>query len=344
MPAEPTTNVISLADRTRRSATPRARRQPRPRPQPVAPMGAPLAAIVESWRLALEEANKSPRTIEAYIGAAETLLRYLRGHDLPLDTEGVQAAHIRACLKAELDRTSPVSAHKVYRGLSVFWKWIAAEGERTGESPMTNVEAPTVTKKVKPPLTEEEISALLKACSGSSFTDRRDTAIIRILIDNGMRVSGLAGLRYVPDNPQRNDVWPSRHQLRIRLKGGDEHIAPIGKRAAAALDRYLRMRAGNRYAVELDWLWLSPKGQLTVRGIQQMLDRRGQQAGIEGRVHPHRFRRTTAHMWLEEGGDPLDLMQVAGWRSLSMVQLYAAEKAGDRARKVHARLSPGDRI
>ncbi|MEU9888691.1 tyrosine-type recombinase/integrase [Sphaerisporangium sp. NPDC051011] len=343
MPADPATNVIAF-DRARRSASPPAAQRPRARPKPVTPGGAPLATLIESWRLALEEANKSPRTIEAYVGSAHALLGYLRDHDLPVHAEGVEAAHVRACLKAELDRTSPVSAHKVYRALNVFWKWIADERERHGESPMINVKAPQVATKVKPPLSEEEIAALLKVCSGAAFADRRDTAIIRILVDNGMRVSGLAGLRYVPDNPERNDVWPSRHQLRIRLKGGDEHIAPIGKRAAAALDRYLRVRAGHRCAVELDWLWLSPKGRLTVRGIQQMLDRRGEQAGIEGQVHPHRFRRTTAHMWLEEGGDPLDLMQVAGWRSLSMVQHYAAEKAGDRARKVHARLSPGDRI
>ncbi|WP_433220442.1 tyrosine-type recombinase/integrase [Microtetraspora malaysiensis] len=181
--------------------------------------------MIKSWRLALEEANKSPRTVEAYIGSAETLLRYLREHDLPLDTEGVEAAHIRACLKAELDRTSPVSAHKIYRGLNVFWKWVAAEGERAGESPMTNVEAPTVTKKVKPPLTEEEIAALLKVCSGSSFTDRRDTAIIRILIDGGVSSSlGVrmlrASMRVGRPPPRWWTEWAGRVPCRSRVLQG----------------------------------------------------------------------------------------------------------------------------
>ncbi|MEU4720711.1 hypothetical protein AB0G06_13855 [Nonomuraea dietziae] len=112
----------------------------------------------------------------------------------------------------------------------------------------SNVEAPKTTTKVKPPLSE--LAALLEVCKGSDFISRRDTAIIRVLIDNGMRVSGPAGLRYVPDDPERNDVWLSKHMLRIVLKGGNEHLAPIGKRAAAALDRYLRSRATHSAARE----------------------------------------------------------------------------------------------
>lgn len=342
--------VIPLSGRTRRApriTTDRAAGKPASktsRPTAIEPAGVPLEQILSSWNLALEEAGKSERTIEAYVGSASNLLAYLTQHGLPTDTEGVTNVHIRAFLKAELDRTSGVSAHKKYRALNVFWKWVIAEEERTSPTPMTNVEAPKTTTKVKPPLREQELAALLEVCKGSDFISRRDTAIIRVLIDNGMRVSGLAGLRYVPDDPERNDVWISRHVLRIVLKGGNEHQAPIGKRAAAALDRYLRSRATQRAAAEHDWLWLGSKGRLTASGIAQMLERRGEEAGIEGKVHPHRFRRTAAHMWLEHGGDAHDLMQVAGWKSINMVMHYAAEQAGERARSVHKRISPGDRV
>ena len=42
---------------------------------------------------------------------------------------------------------------------------------------------------------------------GALFLDRRDTAIMRIFIDTGIRVSGLAGLRYDPDEEDKNDVF-----------------------------------------------------------------------------------------------------------------------------------------
>jgi integrase len=64
---------------------------------------------------------------------------------------------------------------------------------------MDRAEAPKVTKKAKTFFTEEELTRLLKTCLSATFVDRRDTAIMRVFIDTGLRVSGLAGLRYDPD-------------------------------------------------------------------------------------------------------------------------------------------------
>jgi site-specific recombinase XerD len=61
---------------------------------------------------------------------------------------------------------------------------------------------------------------------------------MRILMDTGLRVSGLAGLRFDPDDEDRNDVFLTQRRLRIRLKGGDETWVPIGKKAAASVDRF----------------------------------------------------------------------------------------------------------
>jgi len=43
-------------------------------------------------------------------------------------------------------------------------------------------------------LSGEQIGALLRACHGSHFEDRRDEAIVRLLIDTGMRRGECAGL------------------------------------------------------------------------------------------------------------------------------------------------------
>jgi site-specific recombinase XerD len=85
---------------------------------------------------------------------------------------------------------------------------------------MDRVEAPKVTKKAKAFFTDDELARLLKTCSGATFADRRDTALMRILIDTGLRISGLAGLRSNPDDESANDVFLTQRRLRIRLKGG----------------------------------------------------------------------------------------------------------------------------
>jgi site-specific recombinase XerD len=89
----------------------------------------------------------------------------------------------------------------------VFFGWLASEGERENPNPMDSVEAPKVTKKAKAFFTEERLAKLLKTCSGAEFADRRDTAIMRVFIDTGIRVSGMAGLCYDPDEDDRNDVF-----------------------------------------------------------------------------------------------------------------------------------------
>jgi hypothetical protein len=58
----------------------------------------------------------------------------------------------------------------------VFFGWLASEGERENPNPMDRVEAPKVTKKAKAFFTDDELTRLLKTCSGATCTDRRDTA------------------------------------------------------------------------------------------------------------------------------------------------------------------------
>nr|WP_260408166.1 site-specific integrase [Planomonospora venezuelensis] len=215
-----------------------------------------------------------------------------------------------------------------------------AEEERTTLSPVLRADKPKSPKKVRPYLTDDELRRLLEACKGSGFGERRDTAMILILIDNGARVSGLAGL-------QLDDVDLRGHRLRIVLKGGDEFWAPIGKKTAAAIDRYLRVRAQHPYASATTALWLPLRGvrsgQMTRYGVADMLKRRGAQAQVAG-VHPHRFRGTAAHKLLAAGAGDSDVQHILGWTSRAMVEHYTGELSLERARATHARLSPGDQI
>jgi site-specific recombinase XerD len=308
--------------------------------------GPPLIAFVTSWQLALEAATKSPRTIRSYLDSVRALDRFLTAQDMPSDVEGVEAEHLRAFLLAEEQRTSAASAAVHFRNLRVFFGWLASEEERSNPNPMSTVEGPKVTKKAKPFFDDDELARLLKTCQGSSFVDRRDTAILRVLIDTGLRVSWLANLRYDPDDEARNDVFLTQRRLRIRLKGGDETWVPIGTKAAAAIDRYTRVRA-RRDQASSPWLWLGVQGHntahMTDSGIRNMVGRRGEQAGIQN-VNPHRFRRSFADQWLAAGGSTDDLMHITGWKTYDMVREYTEARGIARAHDAHARLSPGDRI
>ncbi len=340
-------NVISLrkgSDLAKSTSGSQSAKAARPRTQPTGPT---LLDVLPSWELALESTNKSSETIRSYLRTIRLLDAWLIERDQPNGIDDVTTEQLRDFLAGWLERTSPGTADLHRRNLSVWWNWLIDEGERTAANPMRRVGKIHVPKTPGDVFTEDELRALLAACAGNDFESRRDTAIIRVLMDNGVRVSGLAGIRYTPGNEDTNDVYLSRHRLRVTLKGGRQIWVPIGKKAAAALDRYIRARKRHN-AADSPYLWLPHRAlynrrgecRLNTSGIEQMLKRRGAEAGIEG-VYPHRFRRTMATSW---EGDSLELMDIGGWESLEMVRHYQRARREQRAHDAHRRLSPGDKI
>lgn len=325
-----TDNVVPI------TAAPRRRPRTRTR-QPTIPPGIPLADLIPSWHLALRSANKAPTTIEMYLRAANRFAQYLHDHGHPDDAERVTAEHVRAFLVHEQEHRGLPTAKAAHSYLGVFFSWLIDEGERTTISPVLAKDRPHIPKKVRKFVTLAEMRRLMDVCKGSDFAARRDTAILLILFDNGMRVSGLAGLRL-------EDVDLPGRRLRITLKGGNEKWVPIGDRAAQALDRYLRARRRHKMA-HLPWLWLAVKHpcRLGAHGVQDMVRRRGEEAGIQG-LHPHRFRGSSAHELLAAGASPDDVKHILGWLSDAMLRHYTEEMGEERARAAHARFSPSDRV
>ena len=59
---------------------------------------------------------------------------------------------------------------------------------------MARMKPVKVPEELAPVLSPEIITKLLKACSGASFEDGRDTAVARLFLDTGVRRSELANL------------------------------------------------------------------------------------------------------------------------------------------------------
>jgi site-specific recombinase XerD len=91
-----------------------------------------------------------------------------------------------------------------------------------------------------------DLLRLERACAGRSFQQRRDAAVIAVFRATGMRLSELAGIRYVPDDQSCSDVDLCYREITVRGKGGKTRVVKIGYDAARSLDRYIRSGPGTR--------------------------------------------------------------------------------------------------
>jgi len=138
--------------------------------------------------------NRSTNTIRGYVEAVEKLDAFLAANGMPRAVANIRREHIEAFVEDQLARLRPASAANRYRSVQQFFRWLVEEGE-IKESPMAKMHPPTIPETPPPVLRGDEIDALRKATTGTSFDDRRDRAIIEMLYATGMRRAELVGLK-----------------------------------------------------------------------------------------------------------------------------------------------------
>jgi len=306
-----------------------------------------LQNLIEGFQLSCQTEGKSSKTIDWYTCFLTKFRQFLEAKQLPTDLSHINKTHIREFIlylqtEAKTPRSErPLSGATIQgyvRTLKAFFSWADREGHILSNE-MAKITIPKAPAKIINTFSSQQISKLVNLCQIPNGYGQRNSLILLLLLDTGIRVSELV-------NIELDDIDLAEGYIRIkRAKGGRERIVPTGSLVQKSLWRYINSSRPPPLTQQVTTLLLSDKGlPLTRSGIQQMLRRYGKKAGITGvRCSPHTFRHSFAKNYLLNGGDIFSLQKILGHSSLASVRVYLNLFSAD-IKKQHQRFSPVDNL
>jgi len=219
--------------------------------------------------------------------------------------------------------------------LRAFFSWAERDGF-IDEHPMKFVRIPSVPLREMPFFTDEEVIGLLKVVKRPTLAGRRNYAMLVILLDTGIRVSELTGLKM-------GNVHLIEGCFKVLGKGDRERIVPLGRRSRSILNGYIRRFRPEPATPRIDNAFLTVQGYPMNPGhVHKIIAGACDRAGISGkRRGPHTCRHTFARNFLLNGGNLLTLQRILGHSNLEMVRRYVSLDTRDLISQ-QCRFSPID--
>jgi integrase/recombinase XerD len=274
-----------------------------------------IAAFLTHARV---EKGLSPNTTSAYRRDLVKFDEFAKKRKLSLETvtSDVLVDFLAALYRQKLESRT-VARHLVT--LRNFFRYAQVQ-DLIKVDPSLNLESPKIRRTLPGYLRLEEVERLLNQPDDKTPLGLRDRAMLEVLYYTGLRVSELINLRVM-------DLDTAVGCVRCIGKGDKERIVPIGKKALALVDRYLRdarpKLVGKGKQALATTLFINRRGSPLSRvGVWKILSAYGRQAGLRVGSTPHMLRHSFATHLLERGADLRSVQLMLGHSDISTTQIY----------------------
>ena len=224
-------------------------------------------------------------------------------------------------------KLSGTTINTYVRGIKGFWSILAKEGI-IQDNLMTSVPTPKLPKKIPKIYTEEQLLAVFQAAG----EDTLEQAIIALLLDSGIRLAEIVGLRI-------NALDTRNGRTTVTGKGNKQRYVYFCQETARIINNYLT-KTRHKLAKEDDLFLTANAHPINKKQIQDLLESVGRKAGISERLAPHKLRHTNATLLLKNGMNMEYVKKILGHEDIQTTSQAYLNVADNDVATAHRKASP----
>lgn len=246
----------------------------------------------------------SEKSLNYYRTTLELTLKEVDKDYFLINTEDLRSF---LSLYKEQKSVSKTTIDNIRRIISTFFSWLENE-DYISKSPCRRIHKVRTGKVVKEVYSDETIELIKQATK-----NKRDLAIIEILMSTGIRVGELVKLNII-------DIDFEAKECIVLGKGNKQRKVYFDAKTKIHLKQYLDSRIDDNDALFVSLL--KPYCRLEISGVEIMLRKIGKKIGYN-KVHPHKFRRTLATKAIDKGMPIEQVQHLLGHAKIDTTLEYA---------------------
>ncbi len=217
-----------------------------------------------------------------------------------------------AYLNRARDNNSRSRARKV-SSLRAFYSYLYNKAKYIDHNPAAELDSPKLGKTLPKYLELTESKALLNAVDGANA--ERDYLILTLFLNCGLRLSELVGINI-------RDI--RNNSLTVTGKGNKQRKIYLNSACADALNKYLEVRPHDNVKDQNALFLNKNKDRLGQRGVQNIVKKYMDLAGIDTNEYStHKLRHTAATLMYKYGNVDIRVLQeILGHTNLSTTEIY----------------------